>query len=329
MMIKITHLLLLSIPFNALAETDDLELKGIPPSRLDSYLKTFQKELNDLWINYDGVNYPLSPIALSDDNTFIMQFKKGLVSIEYNMDQGLDDKTNIMVKETYRTDDLTEDEVVQLISEGWEASQISTRYVDGNYLYEGEVETDNYNLISFKLSFNEAAVVSGTSQFSIDGNKAILTGDLGTQTYLQLQKITRDYPDVNTIVLKAVNGSVNDDINLHTGNLLRNSGLNTEIPEGGFAYSGGVDLFSAGVERKVKTGGILGVHSWCCSQGKTADKLSKDNPAHHDQLIFYKKMLGDPIGSQFYFFTIHAAPFRGIHKMTREELERFGLSKSK
>ena len=36
-------------------------------------------------------------------------------------------------------------------------------------------------------------------------------------------------------------------------------------------------------------------------------------------------MLGAENGTEFYFFTLEAAPFDSIHFMTPEEIARFGL----
>ncbi|MGR5364236.1 hypothetical protein ACPV54_25505, partial [Vibrio mediterranei] len=235
----------------------------------------------------------------------------------------------VIITEVPHIDNMKKEDALELVKQYKEASQIRTREVDGNYLYSGVFEKPSNESSQFKLSFNESLVTGGTSHFELDGNKAILTGELGTRTYLQLRDITVKHPEIDTVVIKAVNGSINDDINMHTGNLLRNSGLNTEIPENGYAYSGGVDLFSAGVLRDVKQGGVVGVHSWCCSvNGKTADKLSKNDPAHHDQITYFKKMLGESNGPEFYFFTINSAPFNGIYKMTRKELNKYHLLNS-
>ncbi|SON52465.1 hypothetical protein [Vibrio tapetis] len=206
----------------------------------------------------------------------------------------------------------------------WKSSNVSITEQE-NIVYHGKLVNQKGTETDFEMSINEALISGGTSQFSIEENRAILTSELGTNTYVQLSNLVERNPNVDTIVIKAVNGSLNDEINMHTGNLLRNSGLNTTIPNNGYAYSGGVDLFAAGVNRQVKGNGILGVHSWCCSQGTTADKLPRNDDAHHDQVAYFTKMLGKEIGPDFYFYTIHAAPFDDVHSMTRMEMADYSL----
>ena len=127
--------------------------------------------------------------------------------------------------------------------------------------------------------------------------------------------------------MQNISGSVNDAINLHTGRLVRNAEMTTIVPFDGDINSGGVDLFAAGFKRIYTTGGKVGVHSWCCVKGKSADKLSKDNSAHGAQLTFVREMLGEELGPDFYFFTLSAASFDSIHVMTKAELDKYLISK--
>jgi len=175
-----------------------------------------------------------------------------------------------------------------------------------------------------RLVFNEALLGGGNSTLVVNGNQASLFGSLGTQTYIQIQDMINN-ENVDTLVFADIDGSVNDAINMHTGRLIRAAGLTTLMPTGGQAYSGGVDLFAAGVRRIYQSGGKLGVHSWCCSQGKPANELGVSHPAHGAQLTYFREMLGDEKGPEFYFFTINAAPFSSVHVMTAEELNRYTL----
>lgn len=68
----------------------------------------------------------------------------------------------------------------------------------------------------------------------------------------------------------------------------------------------------------------MGVHSWCCTdEGLAANEISEDDPAHGVQLTYFREMLGDQLGEEFYFFTINAADFDDMYFMTQEELARF------
>lgn len=107
---------------------------------------------------------------------------------------------------------------------------------------------------------------------------------------------------------------------MQTGRLLRRSGLDTELLPDSQIASGGVDLFTAGNRRIAVPGAQVGVHSWCCEGDLTAGELPRDHPAHQHQLRYFMEMMGDEIGRDFYFCTLSAAPFNGIHWMSDDEI---------
>lgn len=168
---------------------------------------------------------------------------------------------------------------------------------------------------------------AGSSTFELDGNRAIVTGSLGQNTFRQMQFLLENHPEVDTLVLQLIDGSVDDTINVETGRLIREAGLTTVVPADGEIYSGGVDLFAAGTTRIVEPGGVVGVHSWCCApDNRTAAELDVDDPAHDSLIAYLTEMLGDEVGRDFYYFTIGSAPFDGIHEMTAAELARYLLT---
>ncbi len=174
------------------------------------------------------------------------------------------------------------------------------------------------------LRLNEAMFGAGTTRFEIDGSRAVLRGVLGSRTYSQLDELIQEHPEVRTIVLQEVPGSLNDEINVHTGRLLRSAGLSTLVPADGMAASGGVDLFAAGVERIAKQGARLGIHAWCCYRGRGAQEIKRGHRAHQHQEAYFGEMMGRK-GIDFYYRTLEAAPPDDVHWMTREELESSGL----
>lgn len=178
------------------------------------------------------------------------------------------------------------------------------------------------------LAFSfEIPVGVGSSTFEIVGTDAIVRGDLGSRTFEQVEVLIKNHPEVDTLVLQDISGSVNDAVNVETARLVRNAGLNTHVPADGQIFSGGVDLFAAGVERTVDPGAVVGVHSWCCGpDGKSADEFPEDSPVHAVHLAYSTEMLGEEGGRAYYFFTIQAAPFDGMHEMTMEELSEHLLT---
>jgi hypothetical protein len=175
------------------------------------------------------------------------------------------------------------------------------------------------------ITIQESQLGAGSSEFTINNDEALLSGTLGTHAYNQILEINADYPNVETIVLGSIDGSVNDDVNVETGRLIREAGYTAHLKSDSEIYSGGVDLFCSGLKRVREAGSVLGVHSWCCYQGLTADQLPEDSQGHDSQLTYFKEMLGTTNGPAFYYYTINAATFDDVHTMTDAEIEQYGL----
>gem|GEM_PF-1206047 len=173
---------------------------------------------------------------------------------------------------------------------------------------------------------NEALLGRGNSVLEVIDNAFHINGELGTQTYQQLKDAIAAHPTIKTVVLGKVNGSVNDAVNMHTGRILREAGLNTKVLKNSSIASGGVDLFCAGKERIVEKGAKIGIHSWCCVNDLTAIELPKEHPAHQYQLAYFKMCLGEEMGPKFYFHTLSAAPFDGVHWMSDSAIQKWTVS---
>ena len=77
----------------------------------------------------------------------------------------------------------------------------------------------------------------------------------------------------------------------------------------------------------IDNGAVLGVHSWCCGEnGEEAFEIPENDPQHTIQIEYFNEMLGQPIGREFYFYTINAAGADDIHEMTAAEIEQYGLA---
>lgn len=160
------------------------------------------------------------------------------------------------------------------------------------------------------------------ASFKVDGDQAIMTGAIDAKTPKRVEALIRDYPNVHTIVLKDVEGSVDDEANLEAARLLRQHGFKTHVPADGVIASGGTDFFLAGIERSVEAGAKLGVHSWAAGNGKTGADFPRDDPQHQLYLSYYEEM---GIPSDFYWFTLEAASAEGMHWMTVEEMQRYDI----
>ncbi|UPQ90142.1 hypothetical protein [Vibrio sinaloensis] len=302
-----------------LAETTP-DFVNLPTSQLSDYLDTFKHQQQSVWFDYRGQRYPLQLVDISEGALFV-RFEQGLLWIDFDFETG--PGASVLMLQNAPLDQ----DPRQLFGRSediWVSSQVRVTEQGDNFLYQGQMRLNGSPSEPFQLSMNESLVSAGTSEFTVQGNQALLAGELGTNTYLQLSKLVKQQPQVDTIVIQSVYGSLNDEINMHTGRLLRQSGLNTVIPRDGFAYSGGVDLFVAGVKRNVEPGAKVGVHSWCCIEGVTAADLPRNDPAHHDQLVYFNQMLAEK-GREFYYYTLHAAPYDGIHEMSDDEINEFSL----
>ena len=171
----------------------------------------------------------------------------------------------------------------------------------------------------------------GNSWTRIDevNNSIVVSGSLGTRTYNQLFELFRQRPDLDQVVLRNIGGSIHDEVNMQTGRLIRRAEVMTYVPHGSTIASGGVDLYCAGLQRLIEPGAELLVHSWggFVDGGiVSAHELPRNHPGHRSQLVYFTEMLGNSIGSEFYWFTINSAPFgEELHQMSAEEIARYRL----
>jgi len=192
----------------------------------------------------------------------------------------------------------------------------------------------------FEIKLTDSMLITGgTSRIEIKGAKAylntdyrineklVLSGGLGTRAYNQIFDLAHNHPEVKTLVEGHISGSIHDDINMQTGRLVRKHKLATHITKTSDIASGGVDLFCSGIKRTMEDGAKVGVHSWSDDEGIEAGDLPTDSKLHTNQIDYFNEMLGSPIGKEFYFYTINAAPANGIYQMNRSEMEAYNLLK--
>ncbi|HIP24166.1 MAG TPA: alpha/beta hydrolase [Rhodobacteraceae bacterium] len=159
------------------------------------------------------------------------------------------------------------------------------------------------------------------TEFEVQDEMLHMNGEINSQTLGQFEAIIAANPQITTLVEWVVPGSMDDDTMIALAYRVRELGLNTHLASESAIYSGGVDLFLAGVERSMEAGAIIGVHSW--SDGsKEAKEYPREAEEHEQNRRYIEVMLGD---DAFYWFTIYAAPADGIYEMKAEEIEQFGL----
>lgn len=159
--------------------------------------------------------------------------------------------------------------------------------------------------------------------FSVHGNQAHMSGDINSDIVDQLNAMLADNPQVDTIVMVDVPGSLDDEANLKAALIVREKQLTTMIPERGSVASGGTDFFLAGSVRIVGDGALIGVHSWADGEGNQGADLPNTDASHQLYLDYYASI---GIDSDFYWYTLNAAPADNIHWMTQDEVLRYNVA---
>lgn len=169
---------------------------------------------------------------------------------------------------------------------------------------------------SMLLLSNEKA-----AEFRVEGQQAYVNGILGKTAHMRFKLFIEENPDVKTLILEHVPGSINDEYNVQTCELLHNEGINTKAMSYSEIASGGVDLLISGNERVIESGAKIGVHSWASGDKEGIDYPS-DSPEHQ---LFYDLFERIGMDTSFYWFTLRAAPADSMHWMTEEEIDFYQL----
>ena len=197
------------------------------------------------------------------------------------------------------------------------------------FIFSGSLtDTQTNQPAPFSIQLGEGIYGIGDTTIKVSEDKAYLNGTLGTKTYQQIKDLIRNHPEVTILVLDQVPGSVNDDVNMHTGRIIREAGLTTELLPSSVIASGGVDLFCAGKQRIIAKGAKLGIHSWGAEDFEGSD-FPKDHPIHQYQIAYFTMCLGPQQGPEFYFKTLTAAPANDIYWMTENDLAYWRLATDK
>ncbi|MEM9572997.1 MAG: alpha/beta hydrolase [Pseudomonadota bacterium] len=151
----------------------------------------------------------------------------------------------------------------------------------------------------------------------VDGDKLYVAGTLNARTYDEIKSQLERHPDLQTVVLEDIDGSIDDDVNLQTAMLIHEAGLDTFVPADGIIESGAVDLFCAGQNRIAERGARIGVHSWADDNGLEGGQVPRASDEHKIYLDYFSAV-DCPVS--FYWFTLEAAPADGMHYMSETEL---------
>ena len=157
--------------------------------------------------------------------------------------------------------------------------------------------------------------------FTVEGNTALMNGVITASLPSTVLELLFEHPEVETIEMIMVPGSIDDEANLRAAHYVHKSGLTTKLNENSSVSSGGTDFFLAGKRRIVEKGARIGVHSWGGGP-VAATEIPKDDPEHQKYLDFYAAV-GVP--ASFYWYTLEAAPANEMHWMTEKEMITYGI----
>lgn len=159
------------------------------------------------------------------------------------------------------------------------------------------------------------------TDLAIDDRRLYLMGPLNSKTFDQVKSAFDRQPAIDTLVLTAMPGSVDDETTFKMGRWLRSQGIKTHLLSSSVIASGAVDLFLSGTERTAEVGAQLGVHSWSDGRQDARD-LPKDHGDHDLNASYIETMLGK---DAFYWYTIEVAPSEELHWLDQADVDRFAL----
>ncbi len=304
------------------------EEPGIDAANVDSVVNAQMKAIDQTYVHINDKRHAINfffPEQGEKEILLIASFNELEENIILSFDARFMKKKAFKASGTYlRGNIIAGDE--ELEPETLASGQLSVTLTEGfDVTITGTLQNEGGQTFKVDIFANEAVMGAGTSRLEVRGKEAFISGTLGTITYAQIKDMISKHPDVHTLVLDQVDGSINDDINLHTGRIVREAGLNTRLLSTSHIASGGVDLFASGVERTVVKGAKLGVHSWAGGDLK-GDEIPQNHPAHQYQLAYFTKMMGSRNGPAFYFYTLTSAPAESIYYMTHDEVREWKLA---
>lgn len=155
-----------------------------------------------------------------------------------------------------------------------------------------------------------------------EGDTARMYGSIKTESPEVFSAFLDAHPETRQLAFVDMPGSSDDQAALQIARLIRASGLNTHMPPDARIESGAVMVFAAGVERTAECGARAGVHSWWDTAGYSAQDVPADHPGHAHFIEYYAEM-GLP--ASYYWFTVNAALPDGMHTLTPNEMNDYGL----
>lgn len=154
-------------------------------------------------------------------------------------------------------------------------------------------------------------------------DRVALIGEVDSYTPDEFRRMITDWPGLRRLEIVDCGGTIDDIANLELARLIRAAGLDTHVPAGGSARSGGVELFVAGVHRSADPGAEFVVHAWLDDLGREASQVPTADPAHAAYLAYYRDMGMSAENAQGFYALTNSAPHDAPMQLTLGDLQRF------
>ncbi len=135
-----------------------------------------------------------------------------------------------------------------------------------------------------------------------------LIGSIESDTPSQFKAMLAAFPAIKQIDIIDCPGTGDDAANFAIARIIHRKGITTNIPDGGSARSGGVELFLAGVKRRAAPNAEFAVHSWRDENGREAKDYAANAPENLEYINFYKEIGMDDAKAKAFYAMTNATP---------------------
>lgn len=281
--------------------------------------KEQEEELTDLFEEFDTNND--QKIQFSEANEDMREF---IIAMDTNKDEevSIAEMKNFNFADAFLADEAQVTEMVNEIFNEHNSDTINLKDINKE-VQQRLIEFD-YNrdgLVTKAEAYNFMKANNTPVSFKVEGDTALMTGVITSETPATILQLFFEHPNVTTIEMITVPGSIDDVANLRASLYVNKFGVTTKLNANSSIASGGTDFFLAGKKRIVAPGARIGVHSWG-GGNIPATELPKDDEAHKKYLDYYTKV---GIPTDFYWYTLKAAPAGAMHTMTTDEIKKYKI----
>ena len=157
----------------------------------------------------------------------------------------------------------------------------------------------------------------------IDGQTVALLGETDSRSPAHFARLLREHPGLARLEMVECPGTLDDRANLELGRMIRRARLSTVVPANGSVRSGAVELFLAGVERRIDNGAEFAVHSWRDEYGREASDFSMEAPQNRTYLDYYREMGMDEGQARAFYAMTNSVPHHRARWMRAGEMREW------